>query len=449
MLLNKNPSRRNVLRGMLGGTAVSVGLPFLDCFLNSNGDALADGRALPVYFGTWNQGLGFTPGFWEPKGVGANYENNFLLKAMDPIKHKVTIFSGMRAFMDSNPLNPHGSGPAVCLNGGHPKPGLNLPSLDTIIADSIGTTTRFRSLEARSDGSNESFSQRSATSRNVAESNPLSMYNRLFGPEFKDPNAADFTPDPSVMARQSVLSAISERRVSMNAKLGASDKARLDEYFTSLRQLEQQLALRLEKPEPIVGCSVPKTEGEEAATTHGTDIRDVQRDHNLFARLMAFAIACDQTRVINMSLSGGGGGSPLRRPGSSMTFHVSTHEEAWDLQLGYQPQVAWFQQRVAESLAYYLMTLDGFKVGDQSMLDRSLIMYSTDVGKAQIHSQENLPMMLAGGAGGRVKTGLHVPASGITTAKVGLTAQMVMGVPTAEWGTESNKVNKPFTEILA
>ena len=58
-------------------------------------------------------------------------------------------------------------------------------------------------------------------------------------------------------------------------------------------------------------------------------------------------------------------------------------------------------------------------------------------------------MMLAGGAGGRVKTGLHVPASGITTAKVGLTAQMVMGVPTAEWGTESNKVNKPFTEILA
>lgn len=77
-----------------------------------------------------------------------------------------------------------------------------------------------------------------------------------------------------------------------------------------------------------------------------------------------------------------------------------------------------------------------------------MIMYSTDVGKAQIHSQENLPMMLAGKAGGRVKTGLHIPASGQTVAKVGLTAQMVMGVPVTQWGTESNTITKPFTEIM-
>ena len=442
-------SRRNVLRGMMAGTAVTVGLPFLDCFLNSNGDAQADGQALPVYFGTWSQGLGFTPGFWEPKGIGANYENNIFLKPLDPIKHKVTVFSGLRAFMDSNPLNPHGSGPAVCLSGGHPKGGFSMPTLDTIIADSVGTTTRFRSLEIACDGTDGSQSARSATSRNASESSPLAFYQRLFGPEFKDPNASEFTPDPMVMARQSVLSSISERRVSLNARLGASDKARLDEYFTSLRGLEQQLALRLEKPQPIVGCSVPHTEGEEDATTHGTMISDAQRDHRLFSRLVAHAMACDQTRVVNMMFSGGGGGSPLRRPGSSMTFHVSTHEEATDPQLGYQPQVGWFMTQVSTAIAEYFMTLDSFKIGDKTLLDRSLIMYSTDVGRAQIHSQENLPMFLAGGAGGRVKMGLHVPASGQTCARVGLTAQQVMGVPVSTWGTESNMTSKPFTEILA
>jgi hypothetical protein len=67
-------NRRNALRGMIGGGAVTVGLPFLDCFLDTNGTALASGAPLPVCFGTLYEGLGFNPGFWEPKTVGANYE---------------------------------------------------------------------------------------------------------------------------------------------------------------------------------------------------------------------------------------------------------------------------------------------------------------------------------------------------------------------------------------
>ena len=67
-------SRRRVLRGMLGGGAISVGMPLLDCFLDTNGTALADGAPLPVRFGTWFWGCGLTPGRWEPKTLGANYE---------------------------------------------------------------------------------------------------------------------------------------------------------------------------------------------------------------------------------------------------------------------------------------------------------------------------------------------------------------------------------------
>jgi hypothetical protein len=291
------------------------------------------------------------------------------------------------------------------------------------------------------------LSRRSATSVGIADTSPPDLYKRLFGVEFKDPNASEFTPDPAVMARKSVLSAITDRRAALNSSLGASDRVRLDEYYTSLRDLENQLALRLRKPAPIMGCTVEKAEDYEDGI-HGSDINDAVRDHAQFARLIAHAIACDQTRVFNVQLSGGIG-SPLRRPGDSSTFHTLTHEEAWDLKLGYQPTVAWFQQQVSTAFAAFLMTLDGFKIGDKTLLDRSLVMYSTDVGKAQIHDLEDMPMMLAGSAGGRVKTGLHIEAKGQPVTRVGLTAQMVMGVQTSQWGTESNRVLNPFTEIMA
>src|SRR5271156_3332891 len=90
--------RRNVLRGMMAGAAVNVGLPILDCFLNSNGTAFASGTPLPVCFGTWFQGLGYNPGFWEPKTVGANYEMAPQLQALTPLKHKINIFSGLKVF---------------------------------------------------------------------------------------------------------------------------------------------------------------------------------------------------------------------------------------------------------------------------------------------------------------------------------------------------------------
>jgi hypothetical protein len=446
MLIKREPPRRALLRGMLGGVGISVALPFLDCFLDSRGEALADGAPLPTFFGTWYNPLGFTPGFWEPKGVGQNYESNLMLKPLDPIKSKVTVFSGMRIALDGNPNLPHITGAQVCYNGGCLKQGLSVPSIDNIVADVIGGTTRFRVLDVRCDGNNGSLSRRSATSVGIADTSPPELYKRIFGAEFKNPNASEFTPDPAVMARKSVLSAITERRAALSSSLGTSDKARLDEYFTSLRDLENQLALRLQKPAPIAGCTVEKTE-DYPDGVHGSDINDAVRDHAQFARLIAHAIACDQTRVFNLQLSGGIG-SPLRRPGDSSTFHTLTHEEAWDLKLGYQPNVAWFQQQVATAYAAFLMTLDGFKVGDQTLLDRSLIMYSTDVGKAQIHDLEDMPMMLAGSAGGRVKTGLHIAAKGQSVTRVGLTAQMVMGVQTSQWGTESNHVSHPFTEIM-
>lgn len=439
--------RREVLRGMMGAAAVSVGLPFLDCFLNTNGTALANGAALPVVFTNWFQGLGFTPGFWEPKTQGFNYENNLRLKPLDPFKNKITVFSGLRAYSDGNVVVPHGTGPQVCLAGGIPRPNQDMPTVDTIIADAVGTRTRFRTLEVRCDGRSETFSRRSASSSNPAESSPLAMYNRIFGADFQDPNADDFKADPNVLARKSVLSAVTDQRTSWMTRLGAADKARLEEYFTSLRQLEQQLALQLQKPDPMPSCRTPA--GALAETTRSSDMMDVRRNHRLFAELLTHAAACNLTNVLGMSLSGGAGGSGIRKAGNSMTFHVLTHEEQVDPKLGYQPTVGWFQEQVVEAILEYLTVFDKYKEGPNSLLDRALIMYSTDNGDAKSHSQLNMPMMLMGGAGGRLKPGQHIVGGGHTVARVGLTIQRIMGLPVTSWGSESNLTSSPFTEVMA
>src|SRR4051812_25319481 len=100
-------SRRNVLRGVMGGAAVTVGLPFLDAFLTSNGTALAaTGASLPVVFGNWFWGCGLTPGRWEPKKVGAGYELPIELAKLAPFKNDLNIYSGMKAFLDGKPPTP-------------------------------------------------------------------------------------------------------------------------------------------------------------------------------------------------------------------------------------------------------------------------------------------------------------------------------------------------------
>lgn len=434
--------RRKVLRGMLNGAAVTVGLPFFDCVLNSNGTALADGTELPVVFGTWVQGLGFNPGFWEPKVIGPNYENNIQFKALDPFKKKINIFSGMKVFLDGKAATPHQTGFQVSAMGDIPTAAAAPPSIDSLIVDSFAGRTRFRSLEVSCDGSGASWSRRGGNVVNPSETSPAALYARIFGPDFKDPNAATFTPDPLVMAKRSALSAVGEQRASLIKALGASDKARLDQYFTSLREVEQQLEVQLQKPAPLAACSVP-SDPKDAVV--GAVIDDVLTNGSLFAKLLAHALACGQTRAINVSF----GGLGVRRQGSTMTFHMYTHEEAVDEKLGYQPNVAWLQDRCLAGFVQLLSTLESISEGDRTLLDRMLIYYFMDNSYARLHTLDNLPMMTAGGANGRLKTGHHIASAGEPVTRVGLTIQQALGVSTGSWGVGSNRSTKPISEIMA
>ena len=439
--------RRTLMHGMLRGAAVSVGLPILDCVLNENGTAFAaTGAPLPVRFGTWFWGCGLNPGRWVPQKTGANYDMPAEIKGLEAFRDRLSVFSGFRAITDGKPAVVHYSGQMSILTGTAPRAAgtVDAATFDTAVADTIGSQTRFRSLEVTATGNaRDSNSRRGSSTINPAEPSPLALYTRLFGPDFKDPNAADFTPDPQIMVRQSVLSAVEEQRKSILKNLGAADKIRLDQYFTSVRQVEQQLALELEKPAPLDACAIPK---KPADATLGSEIETTIANHKLLVQILAQAIACDQTKVFNVMFADAA--SSLRTAGSTVTHHQLTHEEPIDEKLGYQPGATYFVERIMEGFGTMLIALDSIREGDGTLLDHTLLLALSETGFAKIHSLDNIPMMIAGKAGGRIKSGVHVAGNGDSVTRIGLTVQQALGLPLNKWGTDSMQTSKTISEIM-
>ena len=440
--------RRSFLRGTLQGAGVYVGLPLLDIFLNTNGDAMAaTGAPMPRRFGTWFFGCGMNPLRWDPTTEGTDWELTPELQLIAPMREHMNILSGYSVLLNGEGNQVHRTGVFGALCGGAPKTADTVegPTLDVLISDAIGTRTRFRSLEMAATGNpRHSNSLRDVSSVNPAEPSALGLYTRIFGPGFADPNAADFVPDPNVLLRKSALSIVAEDRKRLERLLGQSDRDRLDQYFTGLRQLEQQLDLQLQKPPPLQACSIPDAPVD---LPHDTEIDNVMANHALMAKTLALALACDQTRVFNMQFSDRA--SSLCMPGSTDTHHTLTHEEPRDVTLGYQPKATVFVLKGMEAWTSFVETLDAVPEGDGTLLDNCLVMAHSETSEANSHSVVGMPFMTAGRAGGRLRTGLHVSGVGESASRVGLTMQQAMGLNAGQWGTDQNQTDRPISEILA
>ena len=440
-------NRRRVLRGILNGGAVTVALPFLNCFLNGNGTALANGKPLPTRFGTWFWGLGIDKNIFVPKTTGANYELPEELQALKSVRDHVNVFTNLQAFRDGAPDLCHYTGWVIARSGTVPASGSDKPgqTIDVAIANQIGRTTRFKTLTATATGDpRTSVSYENAVSPNASEYSPVSFYTRLFGPDFVNPNAAEFTPNPKVMLRKSVLSGVMDDIRHMNQTVGAEDKARLDQYFTGIRHLERQFDQQLTKPEPIAACVPHAAPGDDPKAGGDTTLTAMR--HRLMTDLMVMAVTCDQTRVFNMTYSAASANTT--KAGYHNPHHTTTHEEPIDEKLGYQPTASWYLRRSMESWAYFVEAFSKMKEGDGTLLDNVLIYASTDHGLARTHGLTDMPAFTAGRAGGRVKTGLHLDGGGDAVTRVGYTAMRVMGLEQSSWGTKSNTTSKEFGEIL-
>ncbi|MDE2595356.1 MAG: DUF1552 domain-containing protein [Sphingomonadales bacterium] len=442
-------SRRTALRGMLNGAGVVVGVPLLNAFLDGNGEALAaTGAAVPVRFGTWFWGLGVNPNRWFPTKPGKDFDLPPELEPIRPFKDKINVFGNFNVPLDGAPNLPHTSGGVAVRTGIALTADRGLPgqSFDVTIGDQIGTRSRFRSLDVSAIGdARNSLSGRGGGNLNPSEGSAVALYQRIFGTGFQDPNSASFTPDPVTMARRSVLSGVAEQRQALQAAVGAEDRQKLDQYYTSVRQLENQLDVQLTRPEPLQACAVPH--GAPAELTASGEIETVMKNHKLMTDLLVMALACDQTRVFNMMFNNGA--STLTRIGSTITHHQLTHEEVLDNRLGYQPNATYFLTRIMEAWTSFVAALDAVKEGSRTLLDNTVVFAHSETEFAKFHTIDNMPMMTAGSGGGRIATGHYVDGIGTPVTRVGLTLQQALGVPVDRWGSKSMETSKPIAEIVA
>lgn len=441
-------TRRGILRGTLNGAAITVTLPFLDMLLNDGGTAFAaTGQPLPSRFGTWFWGLGVDPKIFKPPVGALTGALPAQLAPLEKVKQHLNVFTNFDVLTDGAPNLCHYTG-WVALRTGSPPAGrgsLPGPSLDTAITDVIGGGTRFRSLQLAATGApRDSFSFVSSSAVNPPEISAVEFYRKIFGPEFQDPNSPTFTPDPKIMTRKSVLSAVSEQRKDLERTLGAADKARLDQHYTSIREIENRLALQLEKPPAAPNCKVA-TEPKEVSV--GLDVDVVRTRHRAMTDLLAMALVCNQSKVFNMVYSDSG--SSLVRKGLDKTHHAFTHEEPIDPTKGFQLLSSAFVNNAMEEWGYFVDKLAATQEGDGSLLDRCLVYAHSDCEIAKVHSLTSVPMFTAGKLGGKVKTGQHIDGKAQPGSRLGFTVQRLMGVPIGSWGTKSMTARQEIGEIVA
>lgn len=426
-------SRRTVLKGMLGGAAVSVGLPILDIFLNGNGTAFANGGAFPCRFGLFYWGNGVHPERWVPTTEGMGWELTEQLEPLAAVKDDITIVTGTEVKTPN--AVPHTSGLAGILSGtpliieGEHKT-FAAPSVDQIIARQIGGETRFRSLEYGAEPAG-GHSYNGPDNRNPAEDDPFALFERVFGAGFREPGEMTEV-DPRIALRRSVLDAVLEDANKVKSQVGAADKARLEQHLEGIRELELRLARLEEDPPNLDACMRPEEPLTQYPDVDGRP--QIRAKNRALCDIVSMALACDQTRVFSNFLTG-----PVNNllfEGASAGHHQLTHDEPGD-----QPEVNAIVKQIMGEFTYMVQSLAAVQEGDSRLLDNCLVLGTTDVSRGRTHSLDEFPILLAGTASGRIRRGYHYRSQSAENAsRVILTMIRALGINMPEYGGEAGRV---------
>ena len=304
----------------------------------------------------------------------------------------------------------------------------NTVSLDQFVAEKLGPVTRFPSLILGTSNSNISINRSGVTL--PAETKPSKVFAKLFlegSPEEVKREEA------SLAEGRSVLDAVSDQARRLSSRVGPADRDKLDEYFTSVREMEQRLQAMQSwsrKPKPKVDRSIP-TDVQNAA--------DMIAKIDLLFDLLPLALQTDSTRVITISISGDDYVIPI--PGVSMGHHTLSHH-------GQEPEKLEQLRKVEEakmkSLAGLLTKLKTTMEGGESVLRNTSVVFGSNLGNASNHSTDNLPVLLAGGG---FKHGQHlvVAPKGDLTIRTPLSNLFVsilqrIGIETDKFGTSTGTV---------
>lgn len=433
-------SRRAVLRGALG---TAIGLPLLECMLDRNGEAHADGSGLPSrYFLSHAPTSLVTSGSREdgmtPVNAGFGYDIRPVLQPLADlgIAADVSVVSGLFAPPIDAPggynSDYHGHAPYAVMTGR--RSGWNgtlyLPqtwSADQIVVQRFGALTRFPylyfQLDSQSGGTYlcyEEDGNPDADFRQIEpQMSPASAYRQLFM-DFTPPSDE---PDPDAeLERRLRLSSISyakDRLTALQGRLGAADKRTLDEHLTRVRDLENRILSTT--PGTIApSCRDPEL-GNDDPPDVSTDLPDQAARASLFVDLAEMAFACDMTRVITIGGASRMTGSGMRNPTWNAIGGLHGEVQHTADQSDLDAANRWFVDVYARCVARFKATAEGAG----TVLDSTAALFVMEGGKGLTnddqrsgdgggdpnHSVDNAVMMLAGRAGG-LKAGQHVDLTG-------------------------------------
>lgn len=444
--------RRTFLRGTLaGGLGVAIGLPLLEPMLDANGTALAQGAALPRRFGVFffGNGRGVENAKWRPTGSGATWTPSPLLMPLSGIKDYVSVVTGMNAKLDKSPQGHH-KGSAAILSGYEfvTQPANNAPyrstfakpSIDQLVAASVGTATRFKSLELatssrviRGEGTTINYiSHNGPDSPNPPEIDPVALFDRLFA------GGGGATMQPTTPAvsdrlralRGSVLDTVLGDLDAMRARVGAADKVRLEQHTESIRAIERRLTSA--PAMPAVQCDNPQ---KPAAIAGMSGKEPLAERLDALGDLLALALSCDLTRVFSIQWSGSAGGPVFWQVGASRAHHDLSHDGA-----GAQDVIEKITVFTMEELAKMLVKFRDTPDGAGNLLDSLALLATSDTSDGEAHSVNDLPIVIAGKAGGALKhPGVYYHSNGEHTNKVLLTLLRSVGLQLTEIGEGNNK----------
>ncbi len=402
MLTKSHLSRRAVLRG----TGAAVALPFLGAMVPA-GTALAQTAAAPqlklgfVYFPH-----GAVADQWTPKGTGSSFELAPILAALEPYKDKMAVISGTRNKPGEAPPT-HAIVPGTWLTAIAPTVGSDSYggiTIDQMLAEHLGQDTPFPSLEIATEESTQAgacdraygctyghtISFRTPTQPLPMEYNPRKLFYRLFGEGDSEAERALI-----VSQYESVLDQVSESAASLKQKLGPTDRAMLDDYLGSVREIER----RVQKmgAQDFSGMDLP------AAPVGVPENYDEQLD--LMYDLLALAYQAGLTRVSTFMTQAEVSNLTFNQIGVSDAFHPLSHHQENPAKM---ERLARIQTYNTQHFARFVDKLSKIEDGENTLLDNMLIMYGSNMGNSNQHSQDQLPTTLLGGAAGKLKGGQHL-----------------------------------------
>lgn len=461
-------SRRAMLRGTIGGTAVAVALPPLQAMFNGNGTAYAaDGSAIQPRLGLFFWGNGVKLDRWVPADTGAGWTPSPALAPLAGVKEYVSVVSGMR-IMSGN-IRGHHSGVAGIMSGcevtSQPHPNSNYvstytkPSIDQVLADDIERVAAmtgapklpFRSLEVGisrkvvgGEGTTLKYlSHKGPDSPNPPEYDPGKVYDRLFA-SLPKPGTGTPVVDKTLALRRSVLDAVIGDLGDLRGRVGAADKMRLDRHADNIRTIENRLMNMTPTTATPAICTAPQARPGSFPDVSGKE--QIKEKMVAMSNLVALALACNQTRAFSVMFTGSVGFTVFWQVDATSGHHDLTHNEAGD-----QPLVHASTVFTMEMFAVLLQALKDQPEGAGNVLDNTVILASSDVADGKAHSNTNYPILVAGGGGGKLrKPGVHYKSNGENTSKVLLTILRAAGMSgLTEFGTDGGRVTEGCTAIEA